>query len=131
MAGTFGRPRVNVSFSTSNLYVPQCHQRLFISPGEQDAALYYLDLKPDKVRVGNGKVYTKNDLWRRGPGKCFCEENLYTLAFGADASDVIEKRFFGEIDRRGAEALRKVVDYEYGKQGGDCLQTLATYLDAQ
>lgn len=131
MAGTFGRPRVNVSFTTRNHYVPQWHQRLFLSPGEKDAALYYLDLKPDQLPGGDGKVYTKNDLWRRGPGKCFYEENLYTLAFGADASDVIEKRFFGEIDRRGAEALRKIVDYEFGKHGGDCLQTLATYLDAQ
>lgn len=120
-----------MSFTTKNHYVPQWHQRLFLLPGEKEAKLHYLDLKPDQVRGSDGKLYTKRDLWRWGPGKCFYEEHLYTLAFGDQASDLIEKRFFGEIDRSGAEALQTCAEYEFGKSSGDCLRTLAIYMDAQ
>jgi hypothetical protein len=120
-----------VSFTVKQHYVPQWHQRLFLSPTEKEAKLYYLDLKPDQVRGGDGKLYAKTDLWRWGPAKCFYQANLYTLAFGNLASDVIEKRFFGEIDRKGAEAVPMCADYELGKHGVDCLQTIALYMDAQ
>jgi hypothetical protein len=120
-----------MSFTEVNHYVPQWHQQLFISATAKERKLHYLDLNPEQIRGSDGKIYTMNAHRRRGTPSCFCEKHLYTLAFGNQASDVIEKRFFGELDRRGAEAVKTCADYEFPTHGTDCLQILAAYLDAQ
>jgi hypothetical protein len=111
--------------------VPIWHQKLFLSPNEREKKFYYLDLKPDQFRAGNGKTYTKKDVQRWGPESCFYEENLYTLNFGPLATDVIEKQFFGTIDKLGSEALPLVAEFDFRKHGMDCIRHFAVYMDAQ
>lgn len=120
-----------MSFTVRNHYVPQWHQRLFLDREQREAKLFYLDLKPGVVKGTDGKTYTKTALRRWGTQSCFCQDNLYTIAFGNRASDVIEKRFFGEVDLRGANALPQIADYDFGTHGTDCLQAIAAYMDAQ
>lgn len=120
-----------MSFTEQNHYVPQWHQRRFFSPQTREPKLYYLDLHPEKVKLPSGKILERPACRRLGPPSCFVERNLYTLLFGSSVSDLIEKRFFGEIDRRGAAAAEFFGKYTWRNGWGDHIQAMVTYLDAQ
>jgi hypothetical protein len=111
-------------------YVPEWYQRRFIPPGAKDNNLWYLDLSPEPIAHPGG-FHTPKDLRRRGPDVCFYEDNLYRLHFGNLASDVVEHRFFGEIDRTGSVAVDAMSDFQFGKVSGSHMQPLVNYLDAQ
>lgn len=40
------------------------------------------------------------------PTQCFYFDDLYLLRFGRYVTDVVEKRFFGSVDRRGCSAAQ-------------------------
>jgi len=117
------------SQSHAHHYVPRWYQNRFLYPGTFD--YYYLDLKPETIVHQRGK-YTKRSLFRRGPGKCFYEDDLYALKFGKDTTDVIEKAFFGEIDRRGAPAVELFGEYGgFDKVHPTNFSILTRYMGAQ
>ena len=106
-------------------YVPQWYQRRFLKQGQTQ--FFYLDLHPETVQRPGGS-YQRTALRRLGPVNCFYLDDLYTLRFGGATTDVMERRFFGAIDRVGElsvpefaklarindsviEASRRFIDY--------------------
>jgi hypothetical protein len=100
-----------MSFTENNHYVPQWYQKRFLHAGLKEQKFYYLDLKPERIRHPDGEIHLRNECRRLGPVNCFAKKHLYTLFFGNLAADVIEKRFFGNIDRYGAEAVEYFSNY--------------------
>lgn len=119
------------NFTIANHYVPQWYQKRFFALGSNSTTLFYLDKTPDKILLPNGAVKLKKSLYVQGPKKCFKQDHLYTLLFGDLATDVIEKRFFGALDRRGDEAVRFFEDYSYREGAHEAFSAMLDYLAAQ
>lgn len=62
---------------------------------------------------------------------CFQADHLYTLNIPNADSDVLEKRFFGEIDRRGAAAVEFFSDYSLRRGAPEAAEHLLRFMDAQ
>ena len=118
-------------FTAVNHYVPQWYQQQFIPGTQLERKYHYLDLAPERVAKTSGGFYMRHELRRLGPASCFEQEHLYTLRFGSHASDVIEKRFFGRIDDRGARAIEFFKHWEFNEQSHDMVHDLLAFLDAQ
>jgi hypothetical protein len=110
-------------------YVPRWYQKRFLPAGQQ--TLFYLDLKPENVKRGRVR-FTRKDLRYWHPSRCFCVDDLYSMRFGKAITDVLEKRFFGVVDKRGAAAVRFFDSYE-GMKGGinEAFRDLIMYMGAQ
>src|SRR5690606_27404022 len=74
-----------------NHYVPQWYQRRFLMPGDAEAKLFHLDLKPEVVKHPDGVERPRNALMRWGPVRCFKQDDLYTTRFGRLESTEIER----------------------------------------
>jgi len=85
--------------------VPQWYQRRFLLPGT--AKLHVLDLKPEVVKLPNGKSFTHNAYRMRPTSTCFCRDDLYMLRFGQSVTDTVERTFFGAVDQRGSAAVEE------------------------
>ena len=91
--------------------------------------LQYLDCDP-KSELSDGRVIVRNGLKARAPKGCFYELDLYSRRFGSELNDDIEKLFFGDIDRRGASAVRSFIGGDL-KAVHDHFRSFFTYLNAQ
>jgi len=120
-----------MSFTEVNHYVPQWYQNRFVQPGLKEQKFFYLDLSPEKIVRPDGKFHYRAALRRLGPISCFMQKHLYTLFFRNQAADVIEKRFFGEIDRLGASGVDFFSNYSVRDGAGDAFQRLGYFLNAQ
>ena len=111
-------------------YVPEWYQKRFLPAGEQQ--LHVLDLKPPVIQLPSGLRKTKPPYRRMAPSQCFCEEDLYMLRFAKTDNDIIEKQFFGIVDRLGAPAV-EVFDKITGftPDIADGLGDLLPYMGAQ
>jgi Protein of unknown function (DUF4238) len=110
-------------------YVPRWYQKRFLPAGQRK--LYYLDLKPDIV-VNENFRYQKKALRFWEPARCFSATDLYSLRFGDETTDVLEKRLFGVVDKRGAAAAEFFRHYEDLKDGThEAYQGILAYLGAQ
>ena len=114
-----------------NHYVPQWYQQLFIPKSAQDKRYHYLDLHPDKIQIDKARTFTHNQFKFYGPASCFQEKDLYTLFFGDQANDVIERNFFGDIDRQGNKAVNFFNNWKLSSESAQMFQDLVRYLDAQ
>ena len=116
--------------SHAHHYVPQWYQRRFLPTGK--TKFCYLDLHPETV-VRDGVSHQRKALLNWGPARCFYGEDLYTLKLGSWTTDEVEHFFFGEIDRRGREAVALIGDYQglTGKAVADAFQNLVPYMGAQ
>ena len=66
------------------------------------------------------------------PARCFCAKDLYSLRFGGDTTDVLEKRLFGVVDKKGAVAAEFFRHYNDLKDGThEAYQDLLVYIGAQ
>lgn len=120
-----------MSFTSQNHYVPQWYQERFQSPVNKECKVYYLDLQPERVPKKNGGYYYREELRFLGTKSCFKQEHLYTLFFKDYPSDIIEKRFFGFIDDRGAQAVQFCSNYELNYKAGPALNEIVRFMDAQ
>jgi hypothetical protein len=111
-------------------YVPEWYQRRFLPVGAKDNNLWYLDCLPQPIPHLGGYHYEKNPR-RRGPDVSFHEPGLYMLHFGKLTTDVMERDFFGEIDRIGQLAVTAMSDFVFTKTASPNIQHLVQYLDAQ
>ncbi len=108
-------------------YVPRWYQKRF-RPANQ-TKLYYLDLHPERV---HGPVpYTTKALRFQEPAQCFHEDDLYSMRFGKYVSDILEKNFFGKVDRQGAPAARFFQDYDIREGVHEAHEHLLAYVAAQ
>ncbi|MHC6157007.1 DUF4238 domain-containing protein [Bradyrhizobium elkanii] len=117
-----------MSQSRNNHYVPQWHQEGFFEPGKDKLA--YLDLKPDRKVLADGRVITFNDRFTHPTSQCFCQKDLYSTFFGTSVNDEIERRLFGDIDRRGSHAVRAFAADDVDEWRTQ-FQTLFEYIDIQ
>jgi hypothetical protein len=84
-------------------YVPEWYQKRFLSSGEQQ--LHLLDLNPPTIQLPSGARKTKPPYRHMSPSQCFCDEDLYMLRFAKSDNDIIERQFFGTVDKKGAPAV--------------------------
>lgn len=115
--------------SHNHHYVPQWYQRRFL-PSRQ-CKLHYLDLSPQRVTNGNISYLPKNPR-QLGTVSCFCKDDLYSLRFGKQTTDMLETRLFGVIDRKGAAAAEFFRNYNnYIAGTHEAYQDLLAYMGAQ
>ncbi len=114
-----------------NHYVPQWYQRRFLAPGDPQAKLFYLDMKPDLVRHDDGVERPRNALLRWGPVRCFKEDDLYTTRLGRLQSTEIERKFFGPIDEAGPKALEFLDSFNHTHIQHGALNTLVETMSIQ
>ena len=100
-----------MSKTRKNHYVPEWYQRGFFA--QNTDTYHYLDLRPDTKKLKDGRVIQLNSRWLNSPSSCFFQTDLYTTFFGKYVNDDIEKYFFGEIDDKGARAIRAFISDDY------------------
>ena len=110
-----------------NHYVPVWYQKGFLVGSRKK--LQYLDLNLRR-ELPDGRVIAGKELELRGPRGCFWEFDLYTRRFGLQSNDDVEKLLFGEIDRKGASAVRAFIGTDLNAIHGN-FQSFFDYLNAQ
>lgn len=94
--------------SRDNHYVAQWYQAGFLEPGKSEIAC--LDLSPSREILHDGRVITQRNRYRSPLSRSFMQRDLYSTflgtASGTAVDDEIERKLFGEIDRKGAQAIR-------------------------
>ena len=88
-----------------NHYVPRWYQERFLPADRQQRELFCLDKTERSVRDSRGHRRTLPPVSREPLKKCFAQEDLYTLWFGGIPLTDLERRFFGELDSKGREAV--------------------------
>jgi hypothetical protein len=117
-----------VEFRTNNHYVPEWYQRRFLGAGQ--SKLFLLDKRPGAIRTPTGIKY-HNALRQVGPPSAFCLDHLYTLREGKAYTDVIEAKFFENIDKHGSHAITFFDNYELKDGVHDALDVISKYIAAQ
>ena len=121
--------RMNAQQSHAHHYVPQWYQKRFLTPGQ--TKFFYLDMQPETV-VRDGVSHARRAVLRWGPARCFYKDDLYTLRFGSQTTDRMERLFFGTIDSRGREAVSQFAEFQGISEGAaDAFGDLAPYMGAQ
>jgi hypothetical protein len=117
-----------MSATRNNHYVPRWYQEGFFEPGR--TALAYLDLNPPQKTLNDGRVITGNSLVHWPTARCFEQRDLYSTFFGTFVDDEIERRLFGNVDAKGAKAVRAFATADVGEWHRQ-FQTLFQYIDIQ
>jgi Protein of unknown function (DUF4238) len=112
----------------NNHYVPQWYQEGFFEPGRNTYS--YLDLSPRQHALSDGRVVTEKSKFVSPTSRAFCQRDLYSTFFGTTVNDEIERKLFGDIDTRGAHAVRAFVGEDAGEWHRH-FRTFFEYLDIQ
>lgn len=119
-------------FTAINHYVPQWYQQRFIPDDRKERKYHYLDMAPERVTNAGGMgFHRRNERRYLGPANCFQHEHLYTVFLGGNATDVIEKKFFGKIDSIGAAALNLFLDYDWPRTEHGTIHDFIDFIGAQ
>lgn len=97
----------------NNHYVPQWYQEGFIEPDRNTYS--YLDLTPNQHKLADGRVVTERSKFTSPTSRAFCQRDLYSTFFGRSVDDEIERKLFGDIDTRGAHAVRALAGEDRGE----------------
>ncbi|MFG5379927.1 DUF4238 domain-containing protein [Yoonia sp. R2-816] len=117
-----------MSKTRNNHYVPEWYQKGFWEPGE--TTLAYLDLSPEQFIRSDGTRGFKKNLHNAPPSRAFVKRDLYSTFFGMTVNDEIERKLFGDVDTRGAIAVRAFAE----GQPAECHKNfmgLFEYIDTQ
>lgn len=114
-----------------NHYVPQWYQHRFFQGHEKEKKFFYLDLSPERIKIPNGKYYTRKALLHWGPSNCFVEDDLYTTSFLEFESTEIEQYFFGKIDRDGHKSVDYWSSFKHPSVDYDAFHGIMAYLSSQ
>ncbi len=117
-----------MSKTRNNHYVPQWHQEGFFEPGKNSLA--YVDLSPPQHVLADGRVITEKSRFDAPTSRAFRQTDLYSTFFGTSVNDEIERKLFGDIDTRGAHAIRAFVGDDVGEWHRH-FATFFEYLDIQ
>jgi hypothetical protein len=109
----YGRPGTEMAKTRNNHYVPQWYQEGFFEPGRNTFS--YLDLSPCKHALSDGRLVTEKSKFVSPTSRAFCQRDLYSTFFGTTVNDEIERKLFGDIDTRGAHAVRAFVGEDAGE----------------
>src|SRR5271169_1379027 len=96
-----------MSKTRNNHYVPQWYQAGFLEPGQNTLA--YLDLTPPRKTLPDGRLIVERARFDAPTSRAFRQMDLYSTFFGTSVNDEIERRLFGDIDARGADAVRAFI----------------------
>jgi hypothetical protein len=114
----------------SHHYVPQWYQKRFLEASKNILIRY--DLTPEKIAATPSKGYVKNKLHYWPTQKCFCVNDLYMLRFGQQTTDLLERWFFGEVDKKGASAVATFGRYQgFTADIAEAFNSLVPYMGAQ
>lgn len=102
-----------MSKTRNNHYVPQWYQEGFFEVGRNNLA--YLDLTPARKALSDGREYIEKSLFDSPTSRMFRQQDLYSTFFGTSVNDEIERYLFGDIDARGANAIRAFVGTDVGE----------------
>jgi len=108
--------------------VPQWYQEGFFKPGRNTYS--YLDLNPRQHALPDGRVVTERSKFDSPTSRAFCQRDLYSTFFGTTVNDEIERKLFGDIDTRGAYAIRAFLGEDISEWHRH-FTTLFEYLDIQ
>jgi hypothetical protein len=117
-----------MSKARNNHYVPQWYQEGFFEPGLN--TYRYLDLSPPQKTLPDGRIITERYKFVSHASQAFCQRDLYSTFFGTSVNDEIERKLFGDIDTRGAQAVRAFVGEDVGEWHRH-FTTFFEYLDIQ
>jgi hypothetical protein len=117
-----------MSKTRNNHYVPQWYQEGFLEVGRNTLA--YLDMKPPQRVLNGGRVITERTLFDAPTSRAFRQLDLYSTFFGTSINDEIERYLFGNIDAKGANAIRAFAGSDVGEWHRH-FQTLFEYIDIQ
>jgi len=112
----------------NNHYVPQWYQEGFFEPGRNTYS--YLDLSPPQHVLPDGRVVSGKSKFVSPTSRAFCQRDLYSTFFGTAVNDEIERRLFGDIDARGALAVRAFAGEDVAEWHRHFM-TFFEYLDIQ
>jgi hypothetical protein len=112
----------------NNHYVPQWYQGGFFEPGRNTYS--YLDLSPRQHALPDGRVITEKSKFASPTSRAFCQRDLYSTFFGTSVNDEIERKLFGDIDTRGAHAVRAFVSEDVSEWHRH-FASFFEYLDSQ
>jgi hypothetical protein len=117
-----------MSKTRNNHYVPQWYQEGFFEAGKKTLA--YLNMSPPQRVLADGRVITERGLFDAPTSRAFCQLDLYSTFFGTSVNDEIERYLFGNIDAKGANAIRAFAGSDVGEWHRH-FQTLFQYVDIQ
>lgn len=112
----------------NNHYVPQWYQEGFFEPDNN--SLQLLDLAPPRRTLPDGRVITERDQFTAPTSRSFVQQDLYSTIFGSATSDEIERKLFGAIDAKGAQAIRAYCGDDVAEWHRH-FQTLFEFIDIQ
>lgn len=112
----------------NNHYVPQWYQEGFFLSGRNDYA--YLDITPNQRTLPDGRIVIDRSKFISPTSRAFCQRDLYSTFFGTSVNDEIERKLFGDIDTRGANAVRAFLGDD-ASQWHQHFTTFFEYLDIQ
>ena len=119
---------MRMTTTRNNHYVPQWYQEGFFEPGR--STYFYLDLSPRQHTLSDGRVVTERSKFVSPTSRAFCQRDLYSTFFGTSVNDEIERQLFGDIDTRGANAVRAFVGEDVSEWHRHFV-TFFEYLDVQ
>jgi hypothetical protein len=93
-----------MSTTRNNHFVPQWYQERFFTDSRR--TLSYLDMSPPIFTRKDGGTTTGRALFDAPTSRAFAKRDLYSTFFGTSVNDEIERKLFGDIDGRGADAVR-------------------------
>src|SRR4051794_40961861 len=102
-----------MSKTRNNHYVPQWYQEGFFEPGRNTLA--YLNMKPPEKVLPDGRAIVQRARFDAPTSRAFCQIDLYSRFFGTSINDEIERYLFGNIDAKGANAIRAFAQADVGE----------------
>ena len=117
-----------MSKTRNNHYVAQWYQEGFFEGSRN--TLDYLDKTPPQMVLADGRVITERSLFDAPTSRAFRQMDLYSTFFGTSVNDEIERRLFGDIDAKGANAARAFAGVDISEWHRH-FQTLFEYIDIQ
>lgn len=117
-----------MSKTRDNHYVPRWYQAGFFEAGRNTLA--YLDMRPDRRTLADGRTIVAKSKFDAPTSRCFYQTDLYSTFFGTLVNDEIERRLFGAIDSKGANAVRAFMGTDVAEWHGH-FETFFSYVDLQ
>lgn len=117
-----------MTLTRNNHYVPRWYQEGFFEIGKRTYS--YLDINPNKITLHNGDIVFEKSKFNSPSSRAFCQIDLYSTFFGEIVNDEIERKLFGDLDCRGAAAVRAFVSDD-SKEWQQHFTSFFEYLDIQ
>lgn len=115
-----------MGITRDNHYVAQWYQKGFMSDGENK--LWHLTTK--MILLPNGELKKIENKKKFTSAQKFYAKDLYSIFFGENVNDEIERKLFGPIDNNGFKAINAFLTDDQTEWHNNFLNFF-TYMDAQ